>query len=209
MSDLFHINTIAFHLGEYPVSYVELIGTLAGMISVLFAARSNVLTWPTGIVNELFLFALFFQLHLYADMFLQVFFFTVTIYGWYNWQRNSGELKVTGCTRRQNGTIAMWVAAGTIGFGLLFRYIHVLLPDLFVHEAAFPFADSFIMVCSIAATWLLARKKVESWILWVAVDAVAVAVYGLKSAWILSGEYLIFMVIAAFGYYNWRRMLSR
>lgn len=209
MTVLFDIRQIAFHLGEYPVSYVELIGTVAGMISVYFAARSNVLTWPTGIVNEIFFFALFFQLRLYADMFLQVFFFVVTIYGWHNWRRNSGELKVTACTRRQHGVIVSSIAVTTILFGLLFRSIHVLLPGLFVHEAAFPFADSFIMVSSVAATWLLARKKMESWLLWIAVDAVAVVVYGLKSTWILSGEYLIFMVIAAFGYYNWRRMLVR
>lgn len=209
MIALFDIQTIAFHIGEYPVSYVELIGSLAGMVSVYFAARSKVLTWPTGIVNEFFLFALFFQLHLYADMFLQIFFFVVTIYGWYNWRRNSGELKVTVCTVRQHITIATSVATGTILFGLLFRSIHVLLPTLFAHKAAFPFADSFIMVSSVAATWLLARKKVENWMLWIAIDAVAVVVYGMKSAWILSGEYLIFMVIAAFGYYNWRRMLSQ
>lgn len=206
---LFDIESVAFHLGEYAVSYVELIGTIAGMISVFFAARSNVLTWPTGIVNEIFLFALFFQLHLYADMFLQVFFFVVTVYGWYSWRRNSGELKITRSSGKQQVIIAAAAIAGTLLFGIFFRYIHVLLPALFTHEAAYPFADSFIMVSSMIATWLLARKKLESWILWIMVDAVAVVVYALKSAWVLSGEYLIFMIIAGFGYYNWRRLLQK
>ena len=71
----FDINTIAFEVIGYPVSYVELIGTLFGLISVYFASRANILTWPTGIINEFFLFILFFQVQLYADMFLQVYFF--------------------------------------------------------------------------------------------------------------------------------------
>ena len=73
----FDIASAAFTVIGYPISYVELIGTLFGLISVYFASRANILTWSTGIVNEVFLFILFFQVHLYADMFLQVYFFVL------------------------------------------------------------------------------------------------------------------------------------
>ena len=75
---LFDINNIAYEIIGYQISYVELIGTLFGLISVYLATKTNILTWATGIINELFLFILFFQVQLYADMFLQVFFFVVT-----------------------------------------------------------------------------------------------------------------------------------
>src|SRR5690606_2689247 len=83
----FDIENIAFEILKYPISYVELIGTLFGLISVYFATKANILTWATGIINELFLFILFFQVQLYADMFLQVYFFVITLYGWYNWKQ--------------------------------------------------------------------------------------------------------------------------
>jgi len=70
----FDINNIAFTVLNYPISYVELIGTLFGFISVYLAAKANILTWSTGIINELFLFIMFFQIQLYADMFLQIYF---------------------------------------------------------------------------------------------------------------------------------------
>ena len=67
--NFFEIKNIAIQIWDYPVSYIELIGTLFGLYSVYFASRANILTWATGIVNEIFLFILFFQVHLYADMF--------------------------------------------------------------------------------------------------------------------------------------------
>ena len=79
----FDIENIVLQFLGYPVSYVELIGTLFGLASVYFASRANILTWGTGIVNEVFLFLLFFQIQLYADMFLQIYFFVVTLFGWY------------------------------------------------------------------------------------------------------------------------------
>src|ERR1700744_5826799 len=91
----FDISDTAFSIINYPISYVELIGTIFGLISVYFASKANILTWSTGIINEIFLFILFFQVYLYADMFLQVYFFIVTIYGWYNWNRTTVENKIT------------------------------------------------------------------------------------------------------------------
>jgi nicotinamide mononucleotide transporter len=86
----------------YPISYVELIGTLFGLVSVYFASRANILTWGTGIVNEIFLFILFFQVQLYADMFLQIYFFVVTLYGWYNWNAKTKKPKSETSLRNKN-----------------------------------------------------------------------------------------------------------
>src|SRR4051812_16827252 len=100
MMHFFDIKNIAFSVLGYPISYVELIATLSGLLSVFYASRANILTWPTGIINELFLFILFFQVRLYADMVLQVYFFIVTIYGWYYWKTNTIEKKIATVTFR-------------------------------------------------------------------------------------------------------------
>src|SRR5690349_24874971 len=93
--NFFDIKNTAFEIIGYQISYVELIGTLFGFISVYFASKANILTWSTGIINELFLFILFFQIQLYADMFLQLYFFAVTIYGWRKWKINNTPKSIT------------------------------------------------------------------------------------------------------------------
>jgi nicotinamide mononucleotide transporter len=203
----FEIANTAFTVIGYPISYVELIGTAFGLISVYFASRANILTWSTGIVNEVFLFILFFQVHLYADMFLQVYFFVVTIYGWYNWNTTTVENKIAVINLKARWLIAAIILVGSLLSGFLIKNIHLYLPNYFKIAAAYPFTDSFVMVLSIIATVLLAKKKIENWHLWILVDAVCVILYFKKGVYFLSLEYLIFLGLATYGLYNWKKQL--
>ena len=203
----FQIDHVAFRVLDYPLSYIELIGTLFGLISVYYASKANILTWPTGIINEVALFILFFQVQLYADMFLQVYFFVVTIFGWYKWKSNTADVPVTSAGPLMIKIIAVIMVMGTISVGLVIRTIHSWLPAFFPLPAAYPFADSFVMTGSIIATVLLARKQVENWYLWIIVDVVSVVVYLLKGIYFLSIEYVIFLGLASYGLYRWTKQL--
>ena len=203
----FDINNIAFTVLNYPISYVELIGTLFGFISVYFASRANILTWGTGIVNELFLFIMFFQIQLYADMFLQVFFFAVTLYGWYNWKKQPKQNSITSTDFKAKLWIASIIIIGIFVTGFLFRNIHLYLPRYFKIEAAYPYADSFVMILSVVATVLLARKKIETWYLWIIVDVVCVFLFFKKGVVFLALEYLVFLGMAVNGLFNWKKQL--
>lgn len=204
----FEIGNTAFEAHGYPVSYVELIGTLFGFISVYFASKANILTWPTGIVNEAFLFILFFQVQLYADMFLQIYFFVVTLYGWYNWSAKSPDNKISTLIFNTRILLLIVVLIGALLSGWLFSGIHLYLPRYFAIPAAYPFADSFVMVASIVATILLARKKIETWYLWIAVDAVCVALYFKKEIYFLALEYFAFLGLASYGLYRWKKQMG-
>lgn len=204
----FDIQNIAIEIPGYPISYVEVLGTLFGMASVYFASRANILTWATGIVNEIFLFILFFQVQLYADMFLQVYFFVVTLYGWYIWNSKTLENKISRLSLRTSSILAAAIAIGTVTAGYLLKNIHLLMPDYFRKAAAFPFIDSFVMVLSIIATVLLAKKKIENWYLWIAVDLVCVVLFFSKGVYFLSLEYFIFLGIAGYGFFNWKKKLN-
>lgn len=204
----FWIENIAFEFLNYPVSYVELIGTLFGLVSVFFASRANILTWGTGILNELFLFILFFQVQLYADMFLQVYFFAVTIYGWHYWKTQPGEHSITSTENKTRIILACILLIGTLLAGLLFTNIHLYWPQYFRVKASYPFADSFVMVLSIIATVLLAKKRIETWYLWIVVDLVCVLLFLKKGVIILSLEYLVFLGLATYGLLNWKKKLS-
>jgi nicotinamide mononucleotide transporter len=204
----FDIENTAFSIIGYPISYVELIGTVFGLISVYYASKANILTWSTGIVNEVFLFILFFQVHLYADMFLQVYFFIVTIYGWYNWNTSTVESKIAVISTKARWLTTVIIIAGSLLSGLIIKNIHLYLPQYFKVEAAYPFTDSFVMVMSIVATILLAKKKIENWHLWILVDAICIILYFKKGVYFLSLEYLIFFGLASYGLYHWKKQLA-
>jgi nicotinamide mononucleotide transporter len=206
--NFFEIKNVAFQIWVYPISYVELIGTLFGLISVYFASRANILTWGTGIVNEVFLFILFFQVQLYADMFLQIYFFIVTLYGWYKWNSKTAESKISETSFRNKIFLTVTILIGTLISGFLFTNIHLYLPTYFKIQAAYPFTDSFVMVSSIIATILLAKKKFENWYLWIAIDLVCVVLYFKKGVYFLSLEYFIFLGLASYGLYHWKKQLS-
>ncbi len=207
MTHFLDIANVAFSVLGYPISYVELIGTASGLASVYFASKANILTWPTGVVNAVFLFILFFQVQLYPDMFLQVYFFTVNIYGWYNWNKRSAESDISTITNRNRLLLASAIVAGTVLSGVLFSYIHHLLPGYFKLPAAYPFVDSFVMVSSIVAMVLLAKKKLENWHLWIMVDVVCIILYYRKGVYFLSLEYVIFLVMASYGLYHWHKKM--
>lgn len=204
----FDINNIAFELIGYPISFVELIGTLFGLISVYLASRANILTWATGIINEVFLFILFFQVQLYADMLLQVYFFVVTLFGWYNWKHKPKQNSIYKTDFKAKVWILVTIIIGTIVAGFFFANIHLYLPQYFKTEASFPFADSFVMILSIIATVLLAQKKIETWYLWIVVDVVCVFLFFKKGIVFLGIEYLVFLGLATYGLLNWKKEMK-
>ena len=204
----FEIDNTAFEIWAYPISFIELIGTLFGLASVYLATRANILTWGTGIVNEFFLFILFFQVQLYADMFLQIYFFVVTLYGWYSWKAKAIENKISETSLQNKLLLATIILIGSLTSGFLLSNIHLYLSAYFKKEAAYPYVDSFVMVSSITASILLAKKKIENWYLWILIDLVCIVLYFKKGIYFLSLEYLIFLGLASYGLYHWKNKIK-
>lgn len=208
MTYLLAILNSSFQIFDYELSFIELMGTLFGLLSVYLATKQNILTWGTGLVNEIFLFVLFFQIQLYADMFLQLFFLFTTLYGWYNWKSKTNFVKISQLSLKAKSLIIIGIIAGTLTFGNIFTRIHLVFPDYFKIQAAYPIVDSFVMFSSMIATFLLAKKKIENWYLWIAIDLVCIVLYYKKGVYFLSFEYLIFLVLATYGYFNWNKLLN-
>jgi nicotinamide mononucleotide transporter len=203
----FDIKNIAFEIFGYGLSYIELIGTLFGFISVLLAAKSNVLTWPTGIVNEAAFFILFFQIQLYSDMYLQVYFFGITIYGWYYWKQQREGRSINFLTRKWRLYLLVITIVATIVSGTVIGKIHVIFPDVFNEPAAYPFWDALTTITSIVASILLTRKIIETWFLWILADIISIILYSIKGIYLVAIEYFIFLIICIGGFYSWRKQL--
>ena len=130
------VESIAFTVFNYPLSFVELVATFFGLVSVFLASRSNVLTWPTGILNECSLFILFFQVQLYADMFLQAFFLVVTLYGWYYWGKHEAQKDTVVLSQKAFLKLLVLLVFSTIFMGSIVAQLHNFLPMLFQKQAA-------------------------------------------------------------------------
>lgn len=204
MSSFFSIQHIFFTALGYSVSYVEFIGTLTGLWCVWLAARDHILTWPVGLVNVSCFFILFWQLQLYADMFLQVYFFATGVYGWMFWYRKQPEnepVYALQFRQRLGLGLAALVLSGITGY--IISRLHLWWPGIFEHPAAYPYTDSLVAVLSVMANILLAKRIWENWLLWVMVDVVATVIYFMKDVKFLGIEYFILLIIATMGLLKW------
>ena len=207
-----NIDNIFFEVLGYPMSYLEFFGAIAGVIAIWLSAKAVVWYWPVGLVNVILYFFLFYQVRLYPDMFLQIFYFVTNLIGWWRWthpkafeEDRKHELKVSYMARKQ---LLLVIAAGIVGtflFGALADNIHTIFPRVFPEPSAFPYLDSFITVMSIITTFLVINKKIESWVFWILIDIIATYMYYAKGIKFVALEFLIFCFIAAFGLWNWIR----
>jgi nicotinamide mononucleotide transporter len=208
--NFFSHQSIFFTVLGYPMSYLEFFGTVAGAVAVFLSAKGNVMSWPIGIINVVLFFFLFYQVQLYPDMFLQVFFFVTNLIGWWRWKNpaqeeedQKHELKVTMMPKKTWLFFLTIGLVGTVTFGAIAKNLSTFFPMLFSQPSAFPYADSFVTVMSIVATYLMVQKKVECWLVWILVDAIACYLYFSKGIKFVSIEYLVFCFIAAFGFWHW------
>lgn len=210
--DFFDIDNTFFQAFGYNVSHIEFYGMISGVIAVVLSAMANVWSWPIGIINVVLSFFVFYQVQLYPDMFLQIFFFVTNLAGWWRWthpkaheEDRKHELKVSFMTRQQLIFVAATGVIGTIIMGLFAQNLHEVLPVIFTKPSASPFLDSFITVMSVITTFYLIEKKIESWIIWIIVDVLATYLYFVRGIPLYGILYFALTVIAGFALWNWVR----
>ncbi len=192
------------------MSYLEFFGVTFGLLAVALSAKANIWSWPIGVINVVLAFFFYYQIQLYPDMLLQIFFFITNLMGWWRWahprpeeEDRKKELKVSHMNLRQFAAISLVALTGTFFFGYLASNLHEWVPALFGLPSSFPYADSFILVMSIVTTFLMIQKKIECWILWIIVDIAATALYFMKGAKFYSLEYFFLTLLATWGLWTW------
>lgn len=198
------------------MSYLEFFATVAGFVFVVLEAKANILSWPVAIVNAVLLFFLFYQVQLYPDMFLQIFFFVTCIIGWWRWanpkpeeEDRKKELRVSYMPTGQLILIFIVGMIGTALLGTFAKNLHEIFPMIFSNPSAFPYLDSFVTVMSITTTFLMIQKKIEAWIFWITIDLLACYIYFVKELRFVSFQYLIFCFISAYGLWHWIQEFKR
>lgn len=209
---LLDINKTFFTFLDYPMSYVEFFGTIFTIWCVWLTVKAKVLSWPIGIIGSILYLFLFYQIQLYSDLFEQVYFLITGFIGWWVWlhpnKTEEGKNKELRISRNSINDNIFWIvviSAGTALLTYVTSNLHVWLPEYFPEKASYPLADAFTTVMSFTAQWLLAKKKIENWVLWIIVDAIGIWLYWFKGVKFISIEYMIFFVLASKGLLDWTK----
>jgi nicotinamide mononucleotide transporter len=180
----------------FSTSPLELISFVLSMIMVLLNIRQNHWGWLLGIVSSAAYGLVFFNARLYGDASLQAVFIASSLWGWYQWLRGAGEARLA--VTRLGGAGWAWSAAGwCLGFVALAGFLRAFT------NTDVPHADGFLTAGSLLGTVLLARKKVENWHVWIAVDVLYVGLYVYKGLMLTAILYAVFVVMAAAGLRAW------
>ena len=183
-------------------SPLEVMAAAFGVISVFLSTRQHIWSWPTGIVNVALYAVVFYQGRLYGQMGLQPIYLALSIYGWYEWLHGGEhrtELRVSSASPR---LLAVLAALNVVAW-------LVLAAVLRRTDAALPWLDALLTTTSLVAQWMMTRKILENWLLWIVLDLIYVPMFFSQRLYATALLYAAFLVLAAMGYVEWRRSLVR
>jgi nicotinamide mononucleotide transporter len=177
----------------------EIVAAVLGVINVVLVVRRSAWNYPFGIVMVALYFFVFWNAKLYSDALLQIFFFVIQIYGWWAWVH---------ARQVDHGVVVSWMPRGQRLRWLAGTAVAVILWGTGMArftDAAAPFVDATTAGVSIAAQSLQSLRHIESWVLWIAVDVIAIGLFAWRGLWVTSALYALFLVLAAVGLFEWRR----
>lgn len=178
---------------------IEVVATITGLIYLVYSVKGNVLLWLFGLITSLLYVYVFFQSKIYADMGINIYYVVISIYGWIHWSKpgkNANELPVSKI-RLPLGFILLLISI------LLFVFIAYILRKYTDSDIAL--WDAFTTALSIVATWMLARKILEHWLIWIVVDSVSAGLYIYKGLYPTVLLFIVYTSLAILGYIEWQK----
>lgn len=184
-------------------NYIELLGAILGIVYIFFSIRQSILTWPVGLLTSILYVWVFLVSKLYADMGLQMYYVVISVYGWYEWlrgnQSNHSESIKVSRLQMKLGIILSVVSL------LLFFVIWFILKNY--TDSPVPMADALATALSVVATWMLARKILEHWLVWIFVDAFSIGLFWYKDLHPTVILFVVYTGMAYLGYIEWKKEL--
>ncbi|WP_230480809.1 nicotinamide riboside transporter PnuC [Sphingomonas sp. Leaf21] len=180
------------------MTWLESIAFVLGVANVTLVVRRSLWNYPVALVMVSLYGLLFWRERLYSDAALQLFFFVINLYGWIVWRRDvalAGEVRVGTLSRRAQALWVMGIGMASLVWGAGMAH---------ATDAAMPYWDAVNAVASVAAQILLARRRLENWLLWIAVDLSSIALYAVKGLTLTAILYVIFLALSVWGYREWR-----
>ena len=185
--------------------YLELFAVIMNITSVVYAKRNNILVYPTGLIGTGIFVYILLNFSLLGDTIINAYFFSMSIYGWYFWSRKKDEVFINQVsTINRNEIKYLFILAIS---SLIFIYFVYDYFDKWNNWTAY--VDNITTAIFFVAMWLMARRKIESWIFWIIGDLITVPLYFYKGLTISSIQYIIFLILAILGYVSWKKILDK
>ncbi len=189
-------------------TWLEYIAVFAGIASVWFSRKENILVYPVGLINTVIYIYISFKYHLPGEASVNFYYTVMSLYGWYIWmKKDTRQEKVLRITHSNQ---QMWLNQ-FLFFAFFYAGIYfalVYLKDIFF-EGAIPWADAFASATAFTGMWLMTRKKVESWYWWIATNIASIPLYFVKGLVFTSVYYMILLVFAFWGLAEWKKRANQ
>ena len=185
--------------------FLEITAVSMNIISVVYAKQNSILVYPTGIIGTGISVYILYNFSLLGDMIINGYFVIMSIYGWYYWSRKRDEVFINNISILKKKEYIQMVLL-VIG-SVIFIYLVYVQFDKWNSWTAY--VDNTTTAIFFVAMWLMAKRKIESWIFWIIGDLITVPLYFYKGLTISSIQYLIFTVIAILGYLSWKKKLHK
>ena len=185
--------------------YLELFAVIMNITSVVYAKRNNILVYPTGLIGTGIFVYILLNFSLLGDTIINAYFFSMSIYGWYFWSRKKDEIfinQVSNINRNEIKYLFILAVSSLIFIYFVYDYF-----DKWNNWTAY--LDNITTAIFFMAMWLMARRKIESWIFWIIGDLITVPLYFYKGLTISSIQYIIFLILAVLGYISWKKILDK
>lgn len=186
----------------------EIIAVIFGILSVWYARKANILVYPTGIISTVIYIFICFFAQLYADMGINVFYTSMSVYGWYMWTRKDENKKVLPIRWNTKKEQALGILMIPVLYVIILGLIWIFMKDdpNGYMKTYVPYVDSFTTSIFLIGMWYMARKKIENWIYWIVGDVISIPLYFVKGLVFTSFQFTIFLVLAIMGLIQWKRL---
>ena len=183
---------------------LEITGVIFGLLSVWYAKKDNILVFPTGLFSTFIYAYLLWKWELLGDSMINVYYFVMSIYGWYHWTRKKGdvvEFPISVMTIKEK-YISVVIFVSTLIFVVLVYFYFNKFTNWY------NYVDTLLTAIFFAGMWLMAKRKIENWIFWIIGDIISIPLYFAKGFTFTSFQYLIFTIVAVYGYIEWKKILN-
>ena len=184
-------------------SWIEFAGFVTGAACVLLAVRENVWNWPIGILNNLLYLVVFWHSGLYADAGLQFFYIAISVYGIWCWLYGGAQHSQLSISRVTRNHAIVLVSATAGAAAVLYSILHHFT------DSTVPAGDATTTALSLVAQYMLGRKLIENWLVWITADVLYIGLYCYKSLYLTAFLYAIFIVMCIAGYLRWQRGMGK
>ena len=188
---------------EYlPLNLYELIGFVTTLLCVWLNAREIIWGFPVAMVASAFYGVVFYQTKLYSDAGLQIVYIVLNFYAWYQWRYGGQNQRALPVSRTPRQLVPLLSAMGLLAAGTLGYLSHRFT------DASLPYLDASTTATSLVAQWMLAKKYLENWLVWIAVDIVYIGMYFYKGLYPTAVLYVLITLLAVMGYRHWKKNLE-